>query len=221
MSLALVVASACAISCSDRAPTEPARASKKAAPEQDATRGDEARARQNAFGLPLPPRVLSIERHDRQVRVKTDMTMRQLELFYQGALKDYEVIVTSNALKAYALRPNMPWVRAIRQYGPRRPIDVTYLQPMRLENSGASDQPSADVAAHDKRGERADTSRDTRSTEERYRHGAPVTRRDAKGNLIAPGARWGVPYTPPPGSPLHKKKYEHNFGRPYGEWFAH
>jgi hypothetical protein len=50
--------------------------------------------------------------------------------------------------------------------------------------------------------------------------GSPVELKTPDGDLLAPGARWGEPYTPPEGSPLDQPRFEANFGQPFGEWEA-
>ena len=53
---------------------------------------------------------------------------------------------------------------------------------------------------------------------EKPKKGAPVELTTRTGDLLAPGAKWYEPYTPPPGSPLDKPRYKGNFGTPFGKW---
>lgn len=48
----------------------------KKAQEKDSEAEARARERADAFGLPLPPRVLTIQRNERQIKLTTDMTLR-------------------------------------------------------------------------------------------------------------------------------------------------
>lgn len=178
--------------------------------------GTERRERQDAWGLPLPPRVLTIRRTENYVRLTTDMTLAELEQFYNKHLIDYEVIITGGFLRAVSLRSGMPWVRATRPFGPRFPLEVSYVRPIR---------PPAFIVAEDedpedpKVKERVERARRARVEKlSGMSPGAPVLLKTGGGELLAPGAKWGVPYTPPEGSPLDKPEYRHNFGQPFGKW---
>ena len=190
------------------------------APTQDSVdsevKEEAGRERQDAWGLPLPPRVLTIRRTENQVRLTTDMTLAELEQFYNKHLIDYEVIITGGFLRAVSLRSGMPWIRATRPFGPRFPLEVSYVRPIKPpEFIIAEDEDPKDpkVKARVERARRARVEKLSKRSA-----GSPVLLKAGNGELLAPGAKWGVPYTPPEGSPLDKPEYRHNFGQPFGEW---
>lgn len=177
------------------------------------------RLRAEAFGLPLPPRVVEVVREENHVFVKTDMRLKELEAFYKKNLIDYEVLLVGSTLRAIPLRDGMPWVRVARPFGPRHPLHVTYIHadavaPPPLQT--ASGEPLEGEALR----KELERRRKPLPKERIPRKGEPVMLRTPSGELLAPGARWGEPYTPPPGSPLDKPRNRYNFGQPFGEWRA-
>jgi hypothetical protein len=184
---------------------------KKPAPDPEA----EARAREraDAFGLPLPPRVLTIQRNKRQIKLTTDMTLRELEEFFKKSLPEHEVFLLGTTVRAVPLRESLPSVRVLRPHGPRYPKEVIYslkIEPKIVVRHIS--EPSGEGAKEDVERGRVVT------PSEPPKPGSSVRTRTASGELLAPGAKWGEPYTPPEGSPLHTERNRHNFGRPYGEW---
>ncbi len=177
------------------------------------------RLRGEAFGLPLPPRVLEIVRQGNHIFVKTDLKIKKLEEFYKKNLVDYEVIVVGSSMRAIPLREKMPWIRVSRPFGPRHPLHVTYIAadavaPAPIVTRGPGALSEEEVVEELKK-------RQKPLPEPHVpRRGQPVELRTPSGELLAPGARWGEPYTPPPGSPLDKPRNRYNFGVPFGEWSA-
>ena len=188
--------------------------------QEDARGRDEVseRERLDAFGLPLPPRVLRIKRWPDRIKVNTDMTMVELKTFYDKHLIDYEVIATGNSLQAIPLRAYMPSIIGSRPFGSRHPKELIYMRPKKAPEAIAVIDEGAKQGAAQKG---TPSTRDTSSPRPSpldTRRGMPVTTKTPEGKLLAPGARWGEPYTPPAGSPLDNPRWKANFGRPYGRW---
>ncbi len=155
-----------------------------------------------AFGLPLPPDVISIQRAESYVTVESHMSSADLEAFYKTRLVDFEILRTSAAVfRIVGLRAYMPEVFAFRSGGRRGVSVIEYRAAQQVEKPVAPDHLAID-------------------SPNRREKGMPVLDRNAEGALIAPGARWGEPYVPPQGSPLHTKRNRANFGRPYGDWIT-
>lgn len=214
---AALVALAClslTVTACERAPEAPQGSEGEPAPEDTAAEDERERTRGDAFGLPLPPRVLTVYRTEVSVKVTTDMTMAELDRFLRKNLIDYEFLSINGAVRAVPLRDHMPIVQVTRPYGPQHPRQVFYALPQRAVKARAA---TSGAPKGDARGERAEVA-SARQPAVKRKRGAPVELRTSKGELLAPGARWGVPYTPPPGTPLHKEKNRHNFGRPFGQW---
>ena len=185
----------------------------KKAQEKDSEAEARARERADAFGLPLPPRVLTIQRNERQIKLTTDMTLRELEEFFKKALPEHEVFLLGTTVRAVPLRESLPSVRVLRPHGPRYPKEVIYslkIEPKIVVKHIS--KPSGKGAKEDVKRGRVVTPTEPPTP------GSAVRTRTASGELLAPGAKWGEPYTPPEGSPLHTERNKHNFGRPYGEW---
>lgn len=189
-----------------------------AAPAQTSARELAAqRERADAFGLPLPPRVLTIKRSKYRVTLTTDMSLAELELFFRKALPDHEVFRVSGTVTAVPLRDTLPRIKAKRSHGPLYPREVTYdITP------DIKDTVQVYMATPSKSKDPRRDLKEARviSTTKAPTPGMPVTTRTASGALLAPGAVWGEPYTPPPNSPLHSERNRYNFGRPYGDWVA-
>lgn len=199
----------CAAACSK--PPAPTPDNNTTATPPPKTTGEKPPER-DAFGLPLPPRVHSISRRPDEVHADTRMTEVQAERFLKEALKDrdYEVIRTGWLTRAIPLRPLMPEVSATYPVSPRGLMRFTYRRarqvPHVVENGVA----------------RTKTKQEIREERDRYnksiQKGMPVTLRTKDGRMLAPGAKWGEPYWPPEGSPLHTNEYKDNWGKPFGEW---
>ena len=203
----------------EKAPDAATDAVADMSPEQESEQARQKRLRAEAFGLPLPPRVVDIVREDQHIFVKTDMRIKELEAFYKKHLVDYEILIVGSTLRAIPLRDGMPWVRVSRPFGPRHPLHVTYIHadavaPPPLQS--ANGEPLEGEALR----EELERRRKPLPKERVPKKGEPVMLRTPSGELLAPGAKWGEPYTPPPGSPLDKPRNRYNFGQPFGEWRA-
>lgn len=153
-----------------------------------------------AFGLPFPPDVQYVRKGPRFVEVGTNLSLEELERFFKGRLVDYEYLHPHQTqLRIIGLRAHMPQIR-ITNRSSRQPIAVRYIEQF------------AAVAAE------AKTQAEPAEPAEEPEKGDPVQIKMPDGKLLAPGARWGEPYTPPPTSPLYQERYRANFGKPFGEW---
>ena len=199
-------------SSEDQTATKQEREAEAARAQAEAGEEAEERERLDAFGLPLPPRVLRVKRYPRKIKVHTDMTMNELEAFYSKHLIDYEVIASGHALRAIPLRAHMPIISGLRPFGPRYPKEIIYkLPPKAIEVADASDG-SAQADPSDASGGQNANTTNTDDAEARGRAGArrgaaakggerygpppkgtPVRTRTDDGQLLAPGAKWGSP----------------------------
>ncbi|WP_158542298.1 hypothetical protein [Lujinxingia litoralis] len=212
---------------SERTPREgtPEERSSERSPEASV----EAEARE-AFGLPLPPDYLDrIEISEIFVTVNTRMTLEELEAFFRSRLVDYEYVKTAGRVRVVPLRPHSPRVEMVRLAGRGKQVVVDYhaapdvAGAERVEKQSlaamATEEPELKAALKkssagpSRLGERAEWLSALR--------GKPVELRTADGQLLAPGAIWGEPYTPPPGTPLYGEQNRENFGRPFGDWRMH
>ncbi|MFW5966966.1 MAG: hypothetical protein ACOCV2_05575 [Persicimonas sp.] len=220
-------------SCSDSDDKEESGAEERDAGQQadGESAADEMEQRRQAFGIPFPPSVLHVRDEGKKVHVQTDMSLDELEDFYEARLTDYEVLNSGSDLRVIGLREYMASVHAYRYAGRTQ---VVHFAP---EGGGArAEKSSDDDSSGDRRGQQAGrdddqkarsgssgTGRSARAGSKpisKRKKGEPVMDRTADGERLAPGARWGEPYTPPEGSPLDQKRFESNFGKPYGEWVA-
>lgn len=212
----LVLSTACKRSTQAPTPEPPTtkQAKTEAAPTQEEL--DKIAREREAFGLPLPPDATHIFRAEAYVTAYSRMKLPEIEAFYKSRLVDYEFIYPEaqthpdrkpRELHVIGLRAYMPRI-TIRFKGGKNGTASLDFRPPR-EPSPAAD-PVPDLAAT--------TPTNTATVDPRREKGMPVLDRNARGELIAPGARWGEPYTPPKGSPLDTKRNSENFGRPYGEW---
>lgn len=165
-----------------------------------------------AFGLPFPPKVANVVRRDSGVKVSTRMELDQLERFFETRLQDFEILRPApNKIRVVGLYEYMPEIRG-HQFGP---VSVLYYRDRREEPEEPKDETAASSDS-DGSGESDESERRGRTRE--YQPGTPVQLETDEGEPLAPGAKWGEPYTPPPGTPLHKPRYRENFGKPIGEW---
>jgi hypothetical protein len=174
---------------------------------------DDLAKNREAFGLPLPPQVTTIDRSDDRVRVVTTLSLDELDEFYKSRLQDYEVLRPPQKIRAVGLRDYMPEIYGRRYAGTVRLFYTARKETPEAQADGADRQDDSDEKSS------ADGAQAS-NTKPLYKRekGELVRDRTADGELLAPGARWGEPYTPPPGSPLHKDRYRSNWGKPYGEW---
>ncbi|MFB6264300.1 MAG: hypothetical protein ABEL76_11855 [Bradymonadaceae bacterium] len=200
--------------------------------DRDAGSGGDAGRAKTAYGLPLPPSTEHVRRYDGSVEVETRMSIDELVAFYRRRLVDYEILrPTKWKLRIVGLRDFMPSIRG-HEYGPL--VYLTYL-PRRRRPRPAPPRGSAEEESAGEKGGRAEEadapaesapSTGGGSVEstligpagQPHEKGEPVRLKTPDGELLAPGAKWGEPYTPPEGSPLHKPMYRSNFGEPFGEW---
>ncbi|MFU8803657.1 MAG: hypothetical protein ACNA8W_07615 [Bradymonadaceae bacterium] len=170
-----------------------------------------------AFGLPLPPEVISIRRQAVMVEVITPMNFQALEEFFSARLPEYEFVRTRHILHGLPLYSYMPRIRVTRRGGRRSHSRVEYQLPRSWWEGSQSIEGIDDTMA-----KTIETAREAMRTTidpgDSREPGSPVTLRTRDGELLAPGARWGEPYNPPVGTPLHTKRNSANFGRPFGEW---
>ncbi len=167
---------------------------------------EQAQALREVYGLPLPPRVRSIKRRELTTLVETDMRINALEEHLTRALRgsEFEVLRVQDTLRVVGLRSGMPSLEAAYIRGNRTNIMMIYhlIRP----EEGYKDLPDDKVPIQ------------IQNMREPYKYGEEVKLRTPDGKLLAPGARWGLPYTPPPGSPLHTRRHSSNWGRPFGAW---
>lgn len=189
-----------------------------------------------AFGLPLPPEVISVRRSDQRVRASTHLSMDELEQFFERRLRDYEVLRVGRRLEVVPLRPHSPRAVARHFINERTHIVVEYrpapdlaeqerqraIRDKLLAQQDEGDLPE-EISRRELRDQRRRAIRRHQNEPDWLRgvQGEPVELRTSEGELMAPGARWGEPYTPPEGSPLHTPRNEQNFGRPFGDWSSH
>lgn len=173
------------------------------------------------FGVPLPPRVRSMSRNPHYVWVETDMSINQLEKFYKSALKkkDFEIVRDRNTIHIIGLRPFMAVVRAAYIRGKRSNIRMVF-KPSRTISDRAN-SPKANGAGKSVVSNTVIERRRKSRASAKEKKGSPVTLRTPSGELLAPKARWGEPYTPEKGTPLHNEAMKANFGKPFGEWAPH
>jgi|SRR5690554_3741623 len=216
-----------AAGCRDSEPQAPSK--------RDSSESSASAARQadpeprEVFGLPLPPDYVDrLEISDVMVTVHTRMTLDELGAFFRSRLVDYEYVEMSGRLRVVPLRPHSPSLELYNLPGRRGQIMVDYhAAPDIAAREFAASQSIDALAKGDPQVELAvERSRNQRPQGERAPwlsalRGKPVELRTAGGELLAPGAVWGEPYTPPVGSPLYGEQNRENFGRPFGDWRMH
>lgn len=168
----------------------------------------------NIYGLPLPPGVIDIREEGARISVRTHLPLSEVKAFFDTHLTDYEILDGGHEIRAIGLREFMPHMYA-RAAGSRS--IVVYLPAVQPGGDDQDDQDQADSSSGPGAASAKEASRSNPPLSSRKR-GDPVRDRTPDGKLLAPGARWGEPYTPPPGSPLDQKRLESNFGKPFGEW---
>lgn len=149
-----------------------------------------------AYGVPVPPEVVYLKEMDDFIEVGTRLRLDELRSFFEERLVDYEFIERDkNSLRLVGLRSGMPTIW-IDQGLSTLPVKVLYV---RQAPKPAEGEAKAEPKPMPRKGEAVDN-------------------RLPNGELVAPGARWGEPYVPPVGSPLHQPRYRANFGKPFGTW---
>lgn len=178
----------CVVGCSSKSPDEAPVAPKKLVAPEPVEQAPEFP--REVFGVPLPPQLTEVMEQERSARVATSMKLDEVRAFYETRLVDYEYIEVGKRIEIRPLRPYLPLIRLV-QLRVRSPTVI------HIQLPEAPLPPTAKVS---------------------YEPGEPVDFRLPTGELLAPGAIWGEPYTPPPGSPLANPRYKSNHGKPFGEW---
>lgn len=192
--LLALLASLLVLSCDDK-PAEPPEVTKEEPKVEDKAPEAPVLPRE-VHGVPLPPQLVEVQENTRNARAATTLDLKEVANFYESRLVDYEFLEFENRMELRPLRDYMPLIRLSQ---PRRKMNTAIFIIIK------DDQTLKKFAAEFK-GE--------------YVKGEPVDFKTPDGELMAPGARWGESYTPPPGSPLDKPRYKSNFGKPFGEWVS-
>lgn len=213
--LALGVLSGCGKKPAKDAEKPPQAAKPAADPQQDAAPEPEAAAEIPAtvYGLAVPPGALHVSEGKYQVRVKVRMPLQKVGEFLEQNLVDFEVLYPKDQVRAVGLRSYMPSIYVYPQ-GPFSFLVYSAPEPKpQAEDTPAAGEPVEHRVLV--------AGRDVEPEVRHYKKGDPILERTQDGRLLAPGARWGEPYTPPPGSPLDQAHFRTNFGRPFGQWVSH
>lgn len=191
----------------------------------DEESGDEEETLDRAFGLPVPPDASTIYEGDTRVRVATDMDLGELEEFFIEHVVDIEVVVDGGRLDTVPLRPHSPTADARHQSrsDTDSPVVINYRPPTDPAKEDRQILPIGGEEDDDEDGAEAVSSHSANTPGQRPdwlddAKGEPVELRTDDGELLAPEAKWGEPYTPPEGSPLDDPRFEHNYGRDFGDW---
>lgn len=168
-----------------------------------------AAAPREAFGLPFPPEVITVREYPQRVVIDTKLSLDEVESFYKSRLVDFEFVRPKKThLRVVGLRDYMPSVWATPRGRRWAPTTVRLYPPKQRKDDVVENKGKSVIGA-----DGAITRNDSKP-----RKGDPVTLTTEDGELLAPGARWGEPYHPPPGSPLAAKRFRANWGEPFGEW---
>ena len=149
------------------------------------------------FGLPVPDGAFSHFTIGDDEAVLVKAKLETIKYFYQKNLVDYEIVEQDQRIFIIGLRSFMASAK-IYSYTNR------IQSPLIIKFSPAKTKFEIE---------------EIRQKHSRKK-GSEVKLRTKTGELIAPGARWKEPYTPPVGSPLHKERYRSNWGKPFGDWNA-
>jgi hypothetical protein len=206
--LVVALAATTLLACSKDEPKEESAKAPEPVAANQADAGESMDAERTAFGLPLPPDIVWMQRTDTLVSVQTRLSIRELESFFRSRLVDYEIVSSKANMKAIGLRAHMPSVFAMRAGGRERLVKVIYRSKPRRAKLAKKAPKAAPMDGQ------APVAQARRVPQK----GEAITGRDENGNLVAPGAKWGEPYKPPPGTRLNTKRNRSNFGRPYGQW---
>lgn len=202
-----------AAGCDDDGSDVPDGGSAEADTGADESDGTSLERERSAYGLPLPPKTRDVQQLPNGTEVTTRMELDALEEFYETRLVDYEIVRPSpQKIRVIGLREFMPAIRGHR-YGP---ITVLYYAPSRDKPDGDAGTRATSDTGSEIEGPAVGASDEQRRDEPEP--GSPVRLETEDGEPLAPGARWGEPYTPPEDSPLHKPRYRENFGTPFGDW---
>ena len=204
--------------------------------DDDGVDDEDADRPRQAFGLPLPPEYDAIRQEEQRVRVTTSMDLDELEEFYAGELVDYEILRPGDRLRVEPLRTHSARIEASHFRGPASHVVVNYRRPPQQESSFYQRPPIDEPDDEESEDDAQDRQEVADAQPQQPRRmagpevvgerpgwlddikGEPVELRTPDGELLAPEAKWGEPYTPPEGSPLDEPRFQHNFGRPFGDW---
>ncbi|TXD35435.1 hypothetical protein FRC98_16605 [Lujinxingia vulgaris] len=202
--------------------------------EQKTSRASESKVEaepREVFGLPLPPDYTDrLEISETLVTVHTRMTVEELSAFFRSRLVDYEYVEMSGRVRVLPLRPHSPSLEFYTIAGRHGQLVIDYqaapdlaareiARAQTLEAMAEKDDDLARALEHARNN--PTTNRGERAPWLSAMRGKPVELRTSDGELLAPGAVWGEPYTPPAGSPLYGEQNRENFGRPFGDWRMH
>jgi hypothetical protein len=201
-------------------------------PEEEVVEEDDEDARHREevselYGLPMPPDYFHVQRQNYRIRVSTDLDVEEVAEFFEDHAVDAEVFRSGGRIEVLPLRSQSGRATAYNYGGRngytvidyRRPPDRARAQaqePEQEQERSAEEIRVASMTRED--AEPVPITQPQLPVWVAQKKGEPVEARDDQGNLIAPGARWGEPYIPPEGSPLHNERYRHLWGRPYGAW---
>ncbi len=182
------------------------------------------------FGLPVPSDYRRIQDGQRRVKITVHRSFDDIEDFFRDRVVDYEIVRLENAIRLEPLRPHSPQVTISRYAGDRSPLLIDYRRDRspaervrrNLPGTGDDDADEADESDRQAAGSSADAGPQPYGPNHAewldQVRGEPVELETSDGEKIAPGARWGEPYTPPEGSPLDSPEFRHNHGRRFGDW---
>ncbi len=203
-------------------------------PEEEIVEEDDEDARHRAevselYGLPMPPDYFHVQRQNYRIRVSTEIPLEEVAEFFEDHAVDAEVFRSGVRVEVIPLRSQSGRASAYNYGGRNGYTVIDYRRPPDRVAARASADEQDHRMQRDPEKERIDAM--TRVDADpvpitkpqlpvwvAQKKGEPVEARDERGNLIAPGARWGEPYIPPEGSYLHNERYRHLWGRPYGAW---
>ncbi len=185
------------------------------------------------FGIPVPSNYVTLRMGEGEAQVVVEKSLEELKAFFQREAVDYEVIERPpRHLALVPLRSGMGGLEARRLRSRDIPVELRYREEMPQLGEYQEQQQeveerrrqTAEVSGEEIVRQRQRQARFMRQSRVQFierNRGEPVELETEDGELLAPGARWGEPYTPPEGSPLDDERYRANFGRPFGEWSAH
>lgn len=215
-------------------------ADERAAPDQQGADQDEEI--EEIFGLPAPADHNVVRRQDTWIQISLESSLDDVEQLFADHVVDAEVVRTDREVRIVPLRPHTPRAEASYDRGTGSPVVIDYRQPRDggipvPPVSEETEEDADDDAEQDREDDRdelaigeigvdgGDADSDFQLPDIGQQpdwledvQGQPVEITTREGEKLAPGARWGEPYTPPEGSPLHQERFRHNFGRPFGDW---
>lgn len=168
---------------------------KKELPEKK--KEQEKKIPERIFGIPVPPQAFSHFTLSNDEAILTKLSLQQVENFYKKNLVDFEVIRQDKRVFVVGLRTFMASAQ-VSYYTTRSDaaVIVQFKKPQKYLNPPKYKDGKIIMP----------------------KKGDKVELLTSDGKLLAPGATWFEPYTPPVGSPLHKPRYQSNWGTPFGKW---